>query len=129
MDSIASLALTLGVASPSIKVGASSSGKFQGSEGGVVDTPDQGRVLFAEDDETKVELFEVLSAGGNNVCGGLEGTNKLVFCTKNTEGCDVASHKKKANKVTLMQGDLFIPCPQGRASSKILIVMTDRWDS
>jgi hypothetical protein len=55
----ASIALALGVVSPSLEAGASSSGKFQGSEGGVVDTPgpDQGRVLFAEDDETKVELF------------------------------------------------------------------------
>jgi hypothetical protein len=116
MDSIASLALLLGVAFPSLEVGASSSGKFQGSKGGVVDTPgpDQGRVLFAEDDETRVELFEVLSAGGNNVCCRLVGTNKLVFCTKDTEGCEVASHIKKANKVKLMQGDLFIPCPQGR---------------
>jgi hypothetical protein len=109
VDSIASLALALGVASPSLEAGTSSSGKFQGFEGGVVDMtgPDQGRVLFAEDDETKVELFEVLLTGGNNVCGGLVGTNKLVFCTKDTERCEVASHKKKANKVTLMQGDLL----------------------
>ncbi len=56
MDSIASLALTPGVAPPSLEAGASSSDKFQGSKGGVVDTPgpDQGRVLFAEDGETKV---------------------------------------------------------------------------
>ncbi len=60
MDTIASLSLSLGVASPSME-GASSSGKLEGSEGGVLNTPgpDQGRVLFAEDDEMKVELFEV----------------------------------------------------------------------
>ncbi len=39
MDSIAYVALALGVASPSLEAGASSSGKFQGSEEGVVDTP------------------------------------------------------------------------------------------
>jgi hypothetical protein len=52
-------------------------------------------------------LFEVSMDGGNNVCGGLVGTNnKLVFCTKpiksGTEECKIGSNQKKANKVVLM---------------------------
>ena len=63
MDDITSLALSLGVPSPYMEglTHASSSGKLEGSKGGVLNTPgpDQSRVLFAEDDEMKVELFEV----------------------------------------------------------------------
>ena len=54
------MALRLGISSPEESLQASSSGKLQGSEGGVLDTPGsvESRVLFVED-ETKVALFEV----------------------------------------------------------------------
>jgi hypothetical protein len=71
LDNIASLALLVGVTSPSMEglTNASASRKLEGSKGAVYVRPDQGRTLFVEEDQMKVKLFEVSTDGRNNAGG------------------------------------------------------------